>query len=415
MKKTSTFLKKLLNNNRFLKVLSVFMAIIVWLFITNIVNPTNEKTFTKIPVQINYENSVAKQNDLMMLLPDAALSANVVVEGPRSNLQFMSEDKITAELNLDTVAAAGTYPLPISIAISDSEVKVKEVSPATITIEFVKQSSVTLPITLRTTGTPEPDYEVINADFETQNVTITGPEETIANIGSAFVEADISGLSESTTMDLDIRLADASGNELSQKYLTLDATKTKTDIQISKTKTVPVEVTVTNSNQCIENAYRSISYSRDSVKIYGEENLLSCIGKISLGTIDTATIEESRYSKQFNLPAVQNIAYADPSPIVVTVEFPVMETKRLEYTATDLREFKFTNAENQTIIVTSSSLSVIARASAETIDLINKDSFIPTVDLSQQNERGQYRVYFYNSSDLNAGIIGEYYVSVRKE
>ena len=399
MKKMSSFLKKLLNNNRFLKVLSVFMAIIVWLCITNIVNPTNEKTFTKIPVQINYENSVAEQNDLMMLLPDTALSTNVVVQGPRSNLQFMTEDKIT----------------PIVITISDPEVNVKEVSPATITVEFVKKSSVTLPLTLRTTGTPQQDYEVTGANFETPNVTITGPEETVANIGSAFVEADVSGLSASTSMDLEIRLADTAGNEIPQKYLTLDTTQTKVDIQISKAKIVPVEVTVTNSNQCIENAYRTVSYSRDSVKIYGDEQLLEVIGKISLGSIDTATIKEDSYSAELNLPEVPDITYEDSSPITVNISFADMQTKRLTYTAEELQGFKFANAENQTVTVTSSSLSVTVRANTATIDRISKESFIPTVDLSQRNEKGQYRVYFYNSSDLNAGVIGEYYVSVRKE
>lgn len=415
MKKMSSFLKKLLNNNRFLKVLSVFMAIIVWLCITNIVNPTNEKTFTKIPVQINYENSVAEQNDLMMLLPDTALSTNVVVQGPRSNLQFMTEDKITAELNLGTVAAAGTYPLPIVITISDPEVNVKEVSPATITVEFVKKSSVTLPLTLRTTGTPQQDYEVTGANFETPNVTITGPEETVANIGSAFVEADVSGLSASTSMDLEIRLADTAGNEIPQKYLTLDTTQTKVDIQISKAKIVPVEVTVTNSNQCIENAYRTVSYSRDSVKIYGDEQLLSIVEKISLGSIDTATIKEDSYSVELNLPEVSDITYEDSSPITVNISFADMQTKRLTYTAEELQGFKIANAENQTVTITSSSLSITVRANTATIDEINKESFIPTVDLSQRNEKGQYRVYFYNSSDLNAGVIGEYYVSVRKE
>ena len=216
-------------------------------------------------------------------------------------------------------------------------------------------------------------------------------------------------------MDLEIRLADTAGNEIPQKYLTLDTTQTKVDIQISKAKIVPVEVTVTNSNQCIENAYRTVSYSRDSVKIYGDEQLLEVIGKISLGSIDTATIKEDSYSAELNLPEVPDITYEDSSPITVNVSFADMQTKRLTYTAEELQGFKFANAENQTVTVTSSSLSVTVRANTATIDRISKESFIPTVDLSQQNEKGQYRVYFYNSSDLNAGVIGEYYVSVRKE
>ena len=74
--------------------------------------------------------------------------------------------------------------------------------------------------------------------------------------------------------------------------------------------------------------------------------------------------------------------------------------------------FKFINTNNSSPSISSSSLTVTVRGAADTIDQITKDTFIPTVDISDRNAQGQYKVYFYNSSDLNAGVIGEYYIWV---
>ena len=52
----------------------------------NIANPTNEKEFKKVPIQINYEGSTPERNGLMMLLSDTNLYVNMIVEGPRSRL-----------------------------------------------------------------------------------------------------------------------------------------------------------------------------------------------------------------------------------------------------------------------------------------------------------------------------------------
>ena len=86
MTKLFSFLNRLINNNKFLKILSVVLAVITWLFITNVASPVNEKVIPKVPVEILYEGSTADKNGLIMLMNGSDLTVSVTVEGPRSNL-----------------------------------------------------------------------------------------------------------------------------------------------------------------------------------------------------------------------------------------------------------------------------------------------------------------------------------------
>ena len=412
MNKLFSFLNSLLNNDRFLKILSVLLAIIAWLFITNIASPTNEKIISKVPVDILYDGSTAEKNGLIMLMDSSELTVNITLEGPRSNLQLMTENKIKVQVNLDMVGTAGTYQLPLSVSLSDSKITVKEMSISTLPIEFAKKATIDLPVMVETTGTPQAEYEYVGATCTPTNITISGPEERIANIEKAVILADITEAAASFDITSDIKLYSKDGSEVAMTYLSLSNNSVHANINIQKTKIVPIEAVASNSNDCIETAYTSVICNPNSIKIYGSNDIINNIDKIAVGTIDIAQINNTSYSTRFSLPQIDGITYENTTPITVDVNFNSTKVKTIRYIAEDMESFKFINTNNSSPSISSSSLTVTVRGAADTIDQITKDTFIPTVDISDRNAQGQYKVYFYNSSDLNAGVIGEYYIWV---
>lgn len=414
MTKLFSFLNRLINNNKFLKILSVVLAVITWLFITNVASPVNEKVIPKVPVEILYEGSTADKNGLIMLMNGSDLTVSVTVEGPRSNLQMMTEDKIRVQVNLDTVGTPGTYQLPLTTSLSDSKISVKEMSISILPIEFAKKASVELPVTVQTIGEPSSEHEYTGAECTPQSITITGPENTLSNIEKAVINADITDSSSSFDISTDIRLYNQDGTETTPTYLTVSDETVQAHIKIEKTKIVPVTADILNRNGCTEKAYTAVACTPSSIKIFGSDDAVDHIENIALEPIDITQINTDEYSTRKALPNLENITYESAEPVTLNLTFLSIQTKTLQYTAGDMDQFRFINAGDAAPSIASSTLTFYVRGAADTIDQITKETFTPTVDMADRNAQGQYRVYFYNATDLNAGVIGDYYIWVNR-
>ena len=92
MNKILAVWKRLVENDRFLKIISLVIALVVWIIIINVAAPVNEKTFFRIPVNVNYTDSVPERNGLMMLTTDDSLYVGITVSGQRSRLIGLKED-----------------------------------------------------------------------------------------------------------------------------------------------------------------------------------------------------------------------------------------------------------------------------------------------------------------------------------
>ena len=143
--------KRLINNDSFLKIISVLIAVFLWFWIISTAKPTNKKEFQSIPVQISYEGSMPDKQGLMMLLADQNIFVNLVISGPRSNLFTFSENDIKATLNFSAVAAPGTYQLPVSVTLTDEHLSVESVSPQIMNISFAKKVTRDIAITSHNT------------------------------------------------------------------------------------------------------------------------------------------------------------------------------------------------------------------------------------------------------------------------
>lgn len=412
MTKFVSFLNKLINNNRFLRIVSIVLAVITWIFITNIASPTNEKIIPKVPVEILFDGSTADKNGLIMLMDSSDLTVSVTLEGPRSNLQLMSEDKIRVQINLDMVGTPGTYQLPLSVSLSDAKINVKDMSISVLPIEFAKKSSVELPISIQTTGAPAAEYEHTGTECSPATVTVTGPENTIFNIEKAVINADITDISESFNTSADIRLYNKDGTDTSMNYLTTSANTAQAHIKIEKTKTVPIVAEIQNRNGCTETAYTAITCTPSSVKIFGTTDVVDNTERIMLEPIDITQLNTKSYSTQQPLPVIPDISYENTETVTVDLAFQSIQTKTLRYTAEDFKAFRFINANDTAPKVNATSLTIYVRGAADTINQITKETFIPTIDMTDKNAQGQYRVLFYNATSLNAGVIGNYYIWV---
>ena len=162
-------MKKCLGNNFGLKLLSVFVAILIWLMVVNVDDPEKTKAFV-IPEQriqmTNVEEAQAKAEQdqdgkkVYSVVRDDDESGNVTVyvTARRSVLDKLTSADITVSANMQNMTLQDTVPYEVTVP----GVKRENVQCFPVAMRFVLEdkSEKTYAISLSTSGQPASGYEL---------------------------------------------------------------------------------------------------------------------------------------------------------------------------------------------------------------------------------------------------------------
>ena len=193
-------MKKNLMNKFTLKILSLAVAILVWLLVVNIEDPVRSETYWDVPVTIVNE-SYLTSNLQIPLLVDGSDTVTVRVRATSSTLRSIDRDSIKAEADMTQIISMDTTPymVPVRVVcpgVSDEDITV---TPANIPIETDELTSQAMTISASVGGTtPEAGYEVGKLTVNPEKVTISGPEDLINKLDRVVADIDVSGMSKAT-------------------------------------------------------------------------------------------------------------------------------------------------------------------------------------------------------------------------
>ena len=118
-------LKKLLNNWP-LKLLSVVLAVIAWLVIISLADPTDTQPIYNVPVKLLNEDLLAQSGKSYSVEGGDNPTVNIRVTGARSLVQSLKTSDFTATADIqEMVDVNGAVPVRVTCsnpAISDSQI-----------------------------------------------------------------------------------------------------------------------------------------------------------------------------------------------------------------------------------------------------------------------------------------------------
>ncbi|HHV79191.1 MAG TPA: hypothetical protein GXX40_06225 [Firmicutes bacterium] len=195
-----------LENDFALKVISVLVALVLWLQVTNELNPVELRTYRGVTVK--YTN-----NSSQTVLVDASPAmVSVTLRGNRRVLSSLNETTLTAEVNLSG-AAPGKVTVPIRIQPPQG-CEVAEISPAIATVTLEAMVSKNVSIEVRTAGTPPEDYAANPPKPQVDGVTVKGAASKVALVTKAFGVVDVSGQTVTFTRTVTLKPVDQEGKEV---------------------------------------------------------------------------------------------------------------------------------------------------------------------------------------------------------
>ena len=150
--KEQSRLQRLFGDQRFLLVLSLFLAVIVWVVFVVLNGEDQESVIDNVPVRVNYEGSIAERLDLKPFWSDMGtdldkLTVSVTVMCPP--YESITANDLVAELMINNVNSTGEYTLDIRVTPKRPQDRNRftidndSVTPGAVSLYFARERALT--------------------------------------------------------------------------------------------------------------------------------------------------------------------------------------------------------------------------------------------------------------------------------
>ncbi|WAM32029.1 CdaR family protein [Caldicellulosiruptor naganoensis] len=305
-------LKKTKDDTFWLRVLSVFIAIILWFYVNSIINPIKKK---ELIVPIRYNISTLPKG-LVMKEPDAR-EVRIVVSGTQDELSKIDEKNIQAVVDFSEVRQTGEIRLPININNPYHRINIESVYPKNVMVNIDNLVTIQKDVTVEIDGNPKKGY-IINGYQEEPNViSIKGAESDIKEISKCVAQLNLSLNDRPFKTSVPVKILDSRGKDITSLF---DLSQKSIDVYVDILKTKQVPLTVKFKGKLEPNKVLSkIVLKPSTVNVAGKEEDINSLNEIVVGAIDTKMLQNvSTFQFDFNIP--KNIKALDNvKRVVITI------------------------------------------------------------------------------------------------
>lgn len=273
-------MKKLLASDGALKIISVLIAIGIWVYIALVMNPAIEVTVRDLPIQFIGGESLNSRG--LEVISESATTVTVKIKGSRKKMGNNDMKTIIAKADISSITETGETNIPIEIVIPFENQGVSSQSEYSVNVKVEKSAEKTLDIEVSTIGTLAPDYMPGDIVCDPKKVTLSGPKSAVDKISKA--EAVLNYNNEDVDIDTSAQIVfyGADNKEISM----LDALMGRISISVDNVnihcpvlKMHKAEVKAEFGRQELP---ENFSYKTDPFEVYvfGDENVSSKINEI---------------------------------------------------------------------------------------------------------------------------------------
>jgi YbbR domain-containing protein len=212
-----------------LVILSVALALSLWLFVTDAENPTGRETFNSAVTIgfVNVPNGLAVANS-------SANTVRIDIEGPENDLRTLRPADFEAQANLGGFEQ-GKQTVAVSVVSRKSDVRVVRITPeqVEVTLEGVRTREV--PVRIELVGALKEGFAAGDRSANPDTATISGPQSLVDLVDEAVAEVGVTGRSADFTEDrVPLSPRDARGGEISR--VTVSPVSASIDVNVEQSE-----------------------------------------------------------------------------------------------------------------------------------------------------------------------------------
>lgn len=166
-------------------VLSILLAVLVWIVAVREANPDIDKLYPA-PIPITPQN----QPTGMMIYGESARQVRVTLSGPQTAWDVLTPDRITAAIDLSK-PISGSLDVPVQVTVADRLLRVIKVEPAVVSLKMESIAEATIPITINVVGEASPTYAVEPVEVNPATALVRGPASLVKQATVAIGQMSI--------------------------------------------------------------------------------------------------------------------------------------------------------------------------------------------------------------------------------
>lgn len=409
----STFLDKVLFNEKYSKVVSLVLAVLLYAIVNYNALSTSFQSSLRYSKTLSDVTVLAKYNSDTFEISGLPEKVDVILTGDAANVTSAANaengtvicdlDGLTEgehEIKLTTEGYGNNVNVVVNPTNVNVVMKKKTTRQFDISYDFINQDKMEQ---IYSAGTPEFEYTKIN---------VRASKDTLDSI--AFVKAliDVSGQSADFEQDAVLVAYDSSGKPVNADIVP---------------NTVHVKVPVTSPNKSVNiqvqvsgevpdgKAIDSITMDQQTVTIYGSETTLANIDQVAV-TLDAGTLtKDSTVLRPIVLPA--GVTSATNTQVTMNITLADAEEKTIDDIPINVinnnKHYKASQPDNKT------TTSVTVKGTKNNIDKLAADDINVYIDMKDvqpglqkfalqiEQPKDGFVVYTLNESEYELNVLGE--------
>lgn len=322
-KKNKFSLRKLIYNDKYLIVISIVLAVVIWVATSMNLSPETSKTIT-VPVTVDFSDSAAEQLGIKCF-GEETIDVDVSVSCKKYLAKDITADDMKVYLQTNVVTSSGSYDVPIKVETSDTaDFKVTSYYPTVYRayFDFEDEKVMDLDIKYANEDFIEQGYTMGQPMLSQSTVTVKGPRSYVMQVAAVSATVNIEEKLKATkTMDIVATALDSYNSKVN--YITIDSGTENLTITIPVLKEMELEVAAnfTGKPSKINTSDFGIYYSVNKVNAGVLEE--AKINKAVIGDIDFSSLKPGTNKFTFNVDSLDSYVILDKiDEIDVTVNVP---------------------------------------------------------------------------------------------
>ena len=274
-------------------VISILVAIAMWLYVDLERAPERTMTIRDIPVEFSGENTTLADKNLM-LLSGYDTTIDLKIRGPKRELVKMNRDNVRVIASTSSIDSVGVHQLDWTVSFPDgvvrTNVSVEKASLSQITVTVGELYTKEVPVECQVVGEVAEGYFTGDVVLDPEVLTLRAQRDDLLNVSCAKLTVDISGATRSVGQTVDVQLYDYDGNPVENSNIRTNTSLIQAKVPVLTTREVELAVEFSGVPGAAMNSIKC-DITPKTVRLNGEADVLDSIDKLVLATLHVDDLE----------------------------------------------------------------------------------------------------------------------------
>ncbi len=394
-----------LKNNIKTKIVSVLLAIIFWLYVTNVTNPFETRTVYNVPVRI--ENESFLEENGYKIKNTYRSTVDITIRGRRDAVQGVTTNDF--DVYVDYSQIDSVYDTKLAIGEPESRnkgVTIVSYYPSSIDIQLDKNKSATFPVELKSNITMKPGYVLIGTTVSPESIPFYAEGSVIDSVGSIKADLEIKDLDRDITQEVQCIVYNKDGKEISALSKDLKVT-----VKLEVAKEVPVSL-VTRGRLATDYVETLRVIEPSEVLVTGPAETLAGISSIKTEEVD---IDELTQNLSATVPLLvpEGVKLVDSTDgVKVNINVEKLIYRDIDVPADRISILNATNDGSLTYEISTENHVLKFKGKQADISEIKVDNLKPSVDVAGLSE-GTHKLKLNLTVSPQLKLLQQVYVDVK--